>query len=148
MLELLLSVLQLPHQIDRLGLTKAVESIITKISKSTSINFSSDVDEMNSLFSKENDIHIFRIVQEGINNLVRHANATEAEILVKSKQDLLKISIKDNGSGFDFKSHTSPNSKEQGFGLTGISERVKILKGEFMVDSSGKGTTLNIKIPV
>ena len=136
-----------PHQIDRLGLTKAVESIITKISKSTSIDFSSDIDEMNSLFSKENDIHVFRIVQEGINNLVRHANATEAEILVKSKQDLLKISIKDNGSGFDFKSYTSPNSKEKGFGLTGISERVKILKGEFMVDSSRKGTTLDIKKP-
>ena len=137
-----------PHQIDRLGLTKAVKSSINKISKSTSIHFSSDIDEMNSLFSKESDIHIFRIIQEGMNNLVRHANATEAKILVKSKGDLLNIVIKDNGSGFDFKSHTSPDSKEQGFGLTGISERVKILKGEFVVDSSENGTTLNIKIPV
>ena len=102
---------------------------------------------MNGLFSKASDIHVFRIVQEGMNNLVRHASATEAKILIKSRPHLLNIMIKDNGSGFDFKSRTQANSQDKGFGLTGISERVKILKGKFVVDSSGKGTILDIKIP-
>ncbi len=137
-----------PHQIDRLGLTKAVESVIRKFSRATQIRFSFEVDDINRLFSKEEHIHVFRIIQEGINNLVKHSEAKEAAILIKNNTTFLAIHIQDDGVGFDSNSVLLTPSKNKGFGLTGISERVKILKGEFALDSSGNGTTLDIRIPI
>lgn len=138
-----------PHLLDRLGLTKAIESMMKKLSQSTHIKFSFEIDGINELLSKKKDIHIYRIIQEGVNNLVKHAHASEAKIHVKKKNNFLNIQIKDNGKGFDFRSYMSIHSQNQGFGITGISERVKILNGEFSVDSSFKsGTTLDIKIPI
>jgi len=137
-----------PHLIDRLGLTKALGSIVRKVRQSGDINISAEIDEIDALVTKESDIHIFRIIQEAVNNVVRHSQASEARIQVQQAGEMLHISISDNGGGFDFEAYLAEDSQHEGFGLAGIAERVKILKGEFHVDTSRQGTTLSIRIPL
>lgn len=138
-----------PHQIDRLGLTKAIESIVNKVSQSSEIEFLAEIDNIDRLFPKAVEINIYRIIQEGINNLVKHSDATSAVIKVSRADGFLIISIRDDGRGFDARSPRIDRAENQGFGLTGISERVKMLDGRFNVDSApGRGTTLKVEIPI
>ncbi|MFQ5676334.1 MAG: sensor histidine kinase, partial [bacterium] len=84
---------------------------------------------------------------EGINNLVKHANASEAVIQMNKENGVLNLLVIDNGRGFDYRAQLPGGSKTHGFGLSGIAERVKILRGELQIHSSKKGTRLKIKIP-
>lgn len=138
-----------PHQLDRLGLKKAIESIIYKCIHSSDIDFIIEIDEIDDLFPKNLEIHIFRIIQEGLTNIVKHANASIVKILFKTKQNRAYITISDNGIGFDFRSYQSGRTYNQGFGLAGMVERVKILRGKLDIDSDHKkGTTINVQIPI
>ena len=138
-----------PHQLDKLGLKKAIMSGINKFAQSSNIEFITELAKINNLFPKEMEIHIFRIVQEALNNIVKHAAATEVIIHIKKTKKYLNIIIRDNGIGFDFKKHISDSKNVRGFGLTGIVERVKILKGYLVIDSEPrKGTALKIALPL
>ena len=138
-----------PHQLERLGLKKAIDSIISKISKTSNIQFSILIDEIDNIFPPKKEIHIFRIIQESLNNIAKHSRATKTDIHVKRTSTDIEILIKDNGIGFDFKRCISETRKNQGFGLSGIAERVKILNGKLFIEAiPKKGTELRIKIPI
>ena len=138
-----------PHQLDRLGLKKAIESSIAKFSKSSDIIFVKEIDDIDDLFPKEKEIHIYRIIQEGLNNIVKHANAEQVDLKINHRKNLLEIFIEDNGIGFDYKKYSSDKVKTSGLGLAGIAERVKILEGDLnIVSAPKKGTRLNISIPI
>lgn len=136
-----------PFQLDRLGLTKAIRASVAQISENSSIEFASRVEEIDGLFSKDAEIHIYRIVQEAINNIVKHSLATETAVVVKKKGDVVSLSIRDNGRGFD---STKPTAQlyDLGYGLHGIAERAQILGAELSIDSKpGGGTVLTVEIP-
>ena len=87
---------------------------------------------------------IFRIVQELLNNVIRHSKATEAHILIQEKNSYFLINVKDNGQGFD----TRSLDKVKGIGICSIRNRIKLLDGEFEIISSlQKGTEVILKIP-
>jgi len=87
-------------------------------------------------------LNIYRILQEAINNVLKHANATEIQLdIIQSDTELFLI-IKDNGVGF------SKNSSKSGIGLKNIEKRIEMLKGKFNIISSEEGTTLDIKLPL
>ena len=87
-------------------------------------------------------LNIYRILQEAINNVLKHASATEIQLdIIQSEKELFLI-IKDNGVGF------TKNSSKSGIGLKNIEKRIEILKGKFNIMSSENGTTLDIKIPL
>ncbi len=133
-----------PYQLDRLGLTKAIKSIITQVSGLTKINFVEKIDEVDNLFSKENEINIFRIVQECINNIIKHSNASKAEIIIFKEDNTLVIRISDDGKGFDSK---KVYNQVKGFGMKNLMKRVSILNGEIDINSfPGRGTTIIIKV--
>jgi signal transduction histidine kinase len=133
-----------PYQLDRLGLTHAVRAVIKTVSENSPIQFASNVDEMDGTFDKEAEIHIYRIIQEGINNIIKHSGATEATIVVRRAEMMVSISIRDNGRGFDIGLGTPT-----GFGINSIVERVWILGGKSSVESSpGHGTSLLFEIPI
>lgn len=138
-----------PHQLDRLGLTKAIESIVTKVTHSTTARFSLEIDNIDGLAAKENEIHIYRIVQEGLNNVIRHAEAKNVWIKISRADDAVKILIKDDGKGFDPKKYDSEQLSFSGLGLAGIAERVKILNGDWNIETARKkGASLKITIPL
>ncbi len=85
----------------------------------------------------------FRIAQEALTNVLRHAGAREATVRLWQENGTLCLSVKDDGAGFD------PQSRQAGFGLAGMRERALLLGGEFMLDSSpGKGTEIRARLPI
>ncbi|MBN2092889.1 hypothetical protein JW964_24925, partial [candidate division KSB1 bacterium] len=138
-----------PHQIERLGLTTAIESCIEKLIKSTTLQIEYQIDKIDNLLPKELEIHIFRIIQEASNNIIKHAKANQVRIQIKYIAQKLQLVVQDDGCGFDSKNYFLTQSRQTGLGLSGIAERVKILTGEFQIFSApGKGTELKITIPL
>jgi len=138
-----------PHHLDRLGLTRAIEANIHQTTKSAGIVVKTRIDNINDLFFKEQEIHVFRIVQEGLNNILKHAAASEARIEIKKTTQMIYIIIQDNGNGFDYRAYRQKQLEREGIGLNGINERVTILKGKVSIKSAlSKGTTLKIELPI
>lgn len=99
---------------------------------------------LDGLFSKEAEINIYRVVQECVNNIIKHAQATAARVEIRRESHAIYITVEDNGRGFVLQ---GDRSGRRGFGLTGISERVRMLGGTHKVHSAiGQGTTVSIKV--
>jgi signal transduction histidine kinase/ligand-binding sensor domain-containing protein len=136
-----------PYQLDRFGLTRTLQAIFTRFADSSSIRFSAEIDQIDGLFSTEEEISIYRIIQESINNIVKHSNATEATLLIKRGVREVSLCVHDNGRGFDHTAATGTPNGRGGFGLVGMGERVRMLGGTHVVDSAlGQGTTITIKL--
>jgi signal transduction histidine kinase len=138
-----------PYQLNKLGLTQAIRATVTQVSSDSQIIFASRVEDVDNIFDKDSEIHVYRIIQEAINNIIKHSNATEAAVVVKKRANIISLSIRDNGRGFDVNSAHTSASRDLGYGLTGIAERVRILGGALtIVSQPGEGTSLNIEIPI
>jgi signal transduction histidine kinase len=135
-----------PFQLDRLGLTKAIEVVIRTVARSTAIEISSQIDDIDDLFPEDLRINFYRIVQEGLNNVVKHAAATQLEVRIQRNNERTVLTIKDNGRGFAAVGPTAP-SGPGGFGLTGMAERAKLLGGDLQVLSEpGRGTLMTVTL--
>ena len=136
-----------PYQIDRLGLKKAIESIITRAAQTTTMILTSDIDPLDNLVPKEMGIHVYRIIQECINNILKHAKATTCRVTIKRWNDRLNIDIEDNGIGFDTSGEIIQS--KHGFGLHGIAERARLLGGTMRIESNaGIGTRILLTIKI
>lgn len=134
-----------PYQLDRLGLTQSIRAITRKVSESHPVSFACHVDEIDGVFDNDSEIHVYRIVQEGINNILKHSAATEATVVIKKASGNLSISIRDNGRGLADGGVTA----DSGFGLSGIRERAEIMGGTARIDSSpGQGVNLHVLLPL
>jgi len=105
------------------------------------------VENIDGVFDKEAEIHVYRIVQEAVNNVIKHSAATEATVVVKRRPSVVSVSIRDNGRGFEVGTVDSASPSGAGSGLSGIAERVRILNGTLAVDSRpGAGTSLTVEV--
>lgn len=137
-----------PYQLDRLGLTQAIRAVVSQASENSPILIATYLDAIDGIFDKESEIHLYRIIQEALNNILKHSAATEAAVVVKSPNDLVSLSIRDNGRGFDADAAGSSSVRDIGYGLRGMRERTRILGGRFMIDSHpAQGTSITIEIP-
>jgi signal transduction histidine kinase len=137
-----------PYQLDRLGLSQAIRALVRKSSDGGSIELASHVDNIDGVFPKETEMHIYRIVQEGINNVIKHSNATEAAVVLKAENSSLTISIRDNGRGLS-QNGAGQEDFAPGFGLSGIRERAQIMNGRVEVEATaGNGFNLKVEIPI
>ena len=137
-----------PYLIDRLGLTRAIGAMIEDLDKTVPTVFHFHSDDIDHCFQAKGEIHIYRIVQECVNNIIKHSKAGEAVITLLLQDNFLAITIKDDGIGMG-ESDEKLFDRKFGFGLSGIAERVRILNGNFDIKSStGDGTNIFIKIPV
>ncbi|MGH9939936.1 MAG: sensor histidine kinase, partial [Blastocatellia bacterium] len=136
-----------PYQIDRFGLTKALQSMLDRVAEASEIKFHYEVDSLEGLFSKEAEMNLYRIVQESVNNVLKHSRATEAEIKIARNGRNLLLRVADNGQGFA--PDADAEKAGRGFGLTGIAERARMLGGAYSIKSApGEGTTIHIAIDV
>ena len=134
-----------PYQLERLGLTNTLEYMLKNLKTPT--RFTSEIENIDGALSKDSEIVFYRIVQESVNNVIKHSQANNARISVKRNGENLEFVCRDDGRGFDFE--TAKNSPESGLGLNGMIERVKILKGIYEINSeAGVGTTVSIKAPL
>ncbi|MGI8437532.1 MAG: sensor histidine kinase [Chthoniobacterales bacterium] len=112
-----------PYLLDRLGLTKALPSRLKKVSAQNASPLEIDIESIDGRFAPEAEMSIYRILQESVNNVVKHSGATRATVRVVALDESIHISIEDNGHGFDVSAGT------RGFGLLGLAERVRLLNG-------------------
>lgn len=135
-----------PYQLDRLGLTKAIGSMFVNIEGATRIKFNLLIDNVDGLFDKEKEINIYRIVQECVNNIIKHSGADNASVTIQKQDGNLKLEIADNGKGFDF---ALMKLESKGFGLKNLINRVSFLGGEIEYGSStDHATIVRIKLPI
>lgn len=131
-----------PYQLDRIGLTKAVEALVRSARKASVINFSSEIDDLDSFFPKDLEINFYRIVQECVNNVIKHSQAIDATVTVKRSDSAVELRVSDDGVGF---TPFRTESKTGGFGLIGLVERVQLFGGKMDIDSSpGHGTDVRV----
>ena len=133
-----------PPVLEELGLIMALSSLINKISGVGLLKGSLNVIGFEERLNPKLEIALFRIVQEAINNILKHSYAKEFSVQLIKQNNILKMLIYDDGIGFN-----SNNGKSDGFGLLNIKERVENFKGVFKIDSSNNGgTLLVVEIPV
>jgi ligand-binding sensor domain-containing protein/signal transduction histidine kinase len=135
-----------PFQLDRLGLTKAIEGIVRSVSAASGVRFSSELDNIDDVFEEELRINFYRIVQECLNNVVKHSGASEAGIRIKRDGRHMVLTVDDNGCGLT-PGNGAGSTARNGFGLTGLAERARLLGGELAIHSApGRGTTVRLEI--
>ena len=135
-----------PYQLDRLGLSKVIVATVSAVDDGSEIRFSSEIAELAGSLSKEAEINLYRIVQEGLHNIVEHSAATEATVIVKRDSQNVQIEIRDNGKGFR---QATPESSSGGMGLISIAERAKIIGARCEICSApGEGTVISINVPL
>lgn len=137
-----------PSSLDKLGLMAAVRSLVDSHLKVVGVKFSFRTTGKVRRLPATLEVALFRVIQEAINNIARHAHANTADVGVHFKQDGIKVSIKDDGIGFDFQEAISSKDGLRGLGLLGMRERVELMKGSLVIKSSyGRGTEIDIEVP-
>lgn len=138
-----------PVALDDLGIDAALEYLITNFAKLHEIEVSLDLIEINHLFSQAGQRLVYRIVQESLNNIGKHANATHVSIKIEKVKNRIFLIVKDNGTGFNTMEFQNRNKSESGMGLAAMAERVRILEGVIDINSEeGEGTTITVSLPV
>ena len=132
-----------PLHLERLGLTATLNAMIEQISESSGIAITHNLAALDDLFAPEAAMNLFRLIQESLNNLVKHSGAATASVNILRHAARLDVTIHDDGQGFDAHAVTT------GLGLTGFTERVRLLGGTHHIQTAvGQGTTVTLQIPV
>jgi len=139
-----------PMALDDLGLLPTLERYVVSFKETTGINVTFKYRGIDETTKPVIALTVFRIVQEALNNVLKHSNSKTAGVILEKVDDKLNIIIFDNGVGFNPKSIKMTNSDlSGGFGLFSMKERVALLEGELSITSEEKkGTRLNIQIPL
>ena len=142
-----------PHQMDYIGLTEALRAMLKRAGQASGLRIEARLDDLTGALPKEAEINLFRIVQESLNNIVKHAHATEVSVAVRrdfsdsnEQPPRVVVEIRDNGRGFDPATLTQA---QRGMGLSGIVERAQMLGGAAVIDAApGRGATVVVTLPV
>lgn len=134
-----------PLQLENLGLEAAIRSHLGRFLAGTSLDWTFDVQGDLSTLSPQKALVAFRIFQEAVTNVVRHARATRVQVALKRREDGLHLHFVDDGIGFDV---PAAIQRAQSLGLTSMHERVASLRGEVKIASlKGAGTRISVLLP-
>ena len=139
-----------PTALDDLGLIDAVGAFVSEWSRHYDIaaDFHSGGLSKERL-NHETETHLYRISQEALNNIAKHADANFVTVLLEKRDDDLILIIEDDGSGFDPASTRNPGKSGKGLGLVGMKERASLVGGDIEIESArGKGTTIFVRVPI
>ncbi|MFO7171647.1 MAG: sensor histidine kinase [Bacillota bacterium] len=136
-----------PMALDDLGLVPALRAYIQEYQKRTALQVEFTVHGTERRLGPDLEVGLFRLVQEALTNVHRHARATRAEITVEWGPDEVKVTVADDGIGFD-PAQVQASGREGHFGLRGMAERAALLGGRLAIDSRpGAGTRIAVAIP-
>jgi len=138
-----------PAILEDLGLVPALQYLINEFSKYYEINPHFDLEDLDHLFDKEAQIIIFRIFQEALTNIARHARATKVRLAVQESDGMALFEVQDNGRGFEVGETMSRPAMMKSLGLAALNERAKMLGGSLQIRSrKGQGTHIICTVPV
>lgn len=136
-----------PNQLEQYGLESAVDTLCENARESSGIFVSSDLQGIDEKLDREAKINFYRIIQECINNSMKHAGATSIRITSRQMPGKVELMVQDNGKGFD--KGMLERKSQRSFGMINIEERIKMLRGKFDLETAAdKGVKLTFSIPV
>ncbi|WP_296703032.1 sensor histidine kinase [Algoriphagus sp.] len=129
-----------PMQLEKLGLSKAAEHLLEQIDTETDIFVSSEIEDLKGIIDKKSELQLYRILQESINNVLKHSEASALRVTFQKIGQRVELKIEDNGKGFDF---SEKLNDFQSLGLKTLKERISAIEGSMKVISQkGNGTSL------
>ena len=140
-----------PSVLDDLGLAAAIRSHAERVLQGTDIQFELKTDDLERRWPPEIETAVFRSVQEGLGNAVRHGRASKISVVLNRRDGFFEVVVADDGVGFDVRTLSSARQGQDdgGLGLLGMQERVSPWGGEVHIESEpGHGTCLSIRIPL
>jgi PAS domain S-box-containing protein len=138
-----------PAPLDDLGLVSAIANFVEEWSKQSDVAaefHTIGLDDQR--LSSEAETNLYRIAQEGLNNISKHANAGRVEVILETRGSHIVLTIKDDGIGFDVREEAALDVPDRGLGLVGMRERAMLVGGTLEIESSpGEGTTVFACVP-
>jgi signal transduction histidine kinase len=134
-----------PPVLDQLGLAPALNSLVQRTAAANGLEIHADFRlPEDQRLDPELETTVYRVVQESLTNVVKHARARTVELAVRCESDAIELSINDDGVGFDI-----DGAAVGGFGLLGMQERIELADGELRVlPRPDKGTLIRARLPV
>jgi signal transduction histidine kinase len=134
-----------PAQLERLGLERALRQLTERLRKMYPVTIQVSIPNSCGEIDRPLQDVIYRVAQESLNNIHKHSQATRIKLLLDSTDKSIRLSVRDNGTGFDAKTALA---KPMSFGLAGMRERAALLGGTLQVRSApGKGATVTLELP-
>ncbi len=135
-----------PAALDELGLRTAIEALVDRHRELHAVQIDSELrlpgpSKDETRFSEDLETTVYRLVQEALTNIAKHADASHISVTVHSSDGELHVEVRDNGAGFD------PTAASEGFGLAGMRERVALAGGTLAVDTGDRGTLVKACLP-
>lgn len=139
-----------PMALDDLGLIPAIEKYIRDISNNYNIKVSLKIHNNEKILLPAINLTLFRIIQEAVNNAIKHGKAKKIQVDISYLEKLVKVQVRDDGIGIKKEKLTDPGENIfSGFGLSMMRERVSILSGDFNIETNeNEGTKIIVKIPL
>jgi signal transduction histidine kinase/streptogramin lyase len=136
-----------PYHLDKVGLTRSIQELVTELAGSNGLDLHADVAPIDQLFASDAEIHIYRIVQESLTNVVKHSGATRVRVGVARAGSNVEIRIEDDGEGL--MGHGPGENGRGGLGLVGIRERAQVIGGDVQIAShQRRGTSIVVRLPI
>lgn len=133
-----------PASLDHLGLVEAVRQDLEKLQEENNLQINFESIGITERLPERIETILYRIIQEALANVVKHAHATRLDVYLKQQDNELMLILEDNGVGFDYKTITS----EKSFGLSGMQERTEMIAGKFSMEATkGNGTAIFVTVP-
>lgn len=135
-----------PSSLEKIGITAAVVSLVNEIDRNTNIFFTNEIENIDNCLTKETSLHLYRIIQEVLTNIVKHADAKAAFVTIKRQNNIIETTIADNGKGFEY---SISNKNKPSLGMRTLLERSKIIKSRLeIISKPNGGTTIAITTPL
>jgi len=137
-----------PSVLEHLGLSAALRWLIDMFQKQHTLQISVDMEDIDFLFSPEDQINLYRIFQEALTNIGKHAQADRVFFTVKNEEHCAIFQIQDDGSGFDVPAALVGNAADKGMGLAAMKERAHMLGARLdIAGRPGEGTAITLTVP-
>lgn len=137
----------LPYHLEQLGLQRAIREAAARVSDASGISVTCALLDVDNALAPDMALRLFRIVQEALNNVVKHSAATRVALDARVESGTVRLTVRDDGRGFNPET-VVPTTSGHGFGLVGISERARMMGGSVTLESApGQGTSLVVEIP-
>jgi PAS domain S-box-containing protein len=139
----------MPSVLDDFGLVPALQLLCDQFAQRTSINVEYHAHGLTERLEPTLEVSLYRIVQEALNNIAKHAEAKDVSVQVVRHAGGIRLTIEDSGKGFDVSTMSPAAAEDRGMGLVGMRERAASFKGTVMIDSApNSGTTIVVEIPL
>jgi len=137
----------LPPTLEEFGLAHVLEDLADKVASASGIVIKKEIQPMSQRLEVERELALYRVIQEMMNNALKHSEATEYNLTMNEKDGRLHLSFSDNGKGFDLEAIKNSKAGKTGLGLKNLENRVGAAGGEMELKSKpGKGTSIQVTV--